>query len=176
MGRGIDKALLVVDGQPLARRTADVLAGAGAAEVLAIGGDGDGLRALGLDARPDHHPGEGPLGGILTALSEASHDIVVVVATDLAALTAAPVRAVVERVRTDATLDVALAVTERLEPLCGAWRRRALPALVTAWDGGARAVHAALGALVVARVPVDAVALRNVNRPGDLATGTGHHP
>ena len=34
------------------------------------GGDLDRLRALGLDARPDRAPGQGPLAGIVTALRE----------------------------------------------------------------------------------------------------------
>ena len=80
---GTDKALLVVDGQPLAVIVADALRTAGADRVVAVGGDLDGLRALGLDAVPDLHAGEGPLGGILTALDATTEDVVVVLACDL---------------------------------------------------------------------------------------------
>src|SRR5262245_1565825 len=80
MGR--DKALVEVDGRPMAGRVAAALREAGAAEVQAIGGDAAGLGELGLDVVPDRFPGEGPLGGIVTALSAASQPVTVVVACD----------------------------------------------------------------------------------------------
>lgn len=67
MGR--DKALLPVDGVALARRVADALVGGGCTTVLAVGGDGPALAALGLTPVPDRWPGEGPLGGLATALA-----------------------------------------------------------------------------------------------------------
>jgi molybdopterin-guanine dinucleotide biosynthesis protein A len=66
MGR--DKAFVVVDGEPMVVRVARALRGAGADEVVAVGGDEARLSALGLAHLPDDHPGEGPLGGVLTAL------------------------------------------------------------------------------------------------------------
>ena len=194
MGR--DKALLDVGGVPLALRVASVLGAAGAARVLAVGGDGHALRALGLEWCPDDHPGEGPLGGILTALGSASTDVVAVVATDLPDLTPDAVARVVGALTHE--VDVALATTAhaapptsgdaaasapprhlddaarppRLEPLCGAWRRRAEPALRHAFVArGERAIHRALDGLVVARVPLPAPWLRNVNTPADLGVG-----
>src|SRR5690606_32897540 len=49
---GTDKALLEVDGRPLARRLAEVLAAAGCDPVWCQGGDEPALRALGLDVVP----------------------------------------------------------------------------------------------------------------------------
>src|SRR5690606_15766602 len=69
MGR--DKALIEVDGIALARRVADALRGGGCGRVVAIGGDGPALAALGLEPVPDGWPGEGPLGGLATALGTA---------------------------------------------------------------------------------------------------------
>ena len=80
---GTDKALLEVDGRALAVIVADALRTSGADRVVAVGGDLDGLSALGLDAVPDLHAGEGPLGGILTALDATTEDVVVVLACDL---------------------------------------------------------------------------------------------
>jgi len=166
MGR--DKALLDVEGEPLAVRAARVLRDAGAGAVMAIGGDGAALGALGLEWHADLYPGDGPLGGIITALKVASAgtDVVVVVATDLVALTPSTVKTVVAGLTSE--MDVALADSGRLEPLCGAWRRRAEPVLAAAFAAGERAVHAALSGLVVVTVPVDATTLRNVNAPSDL--------
>src|SRR5258708_2361905 len=73
---GTDKALLVVAGRALARTAADALLAAGAARVVAVGGDRAGLEALGLEVVVDEHPGEGPLGAILTALAATDEDVV----------------------------------------------------------------------------------------------------
>jgi molybdopterin-guanine dinucleotide biosynthesis protein A len=83
MGR--DKALIEVDGVPMAKRVAGALTDGGADPVLCIGGDQEALEAIGLEWIPDDHPGEGPLGGFLTALEFAAGsywDTVVVSACD----------------------------------------------------------------------------------------------
>jgi molybdopterin-guanine dinucleotide biosynthesis protein A len=82
---GSDKALLEVDGVPMAKRVADALAEGGCEDVVCVGGDQAGLEALGLQTTPDRHPGEGPLGGVLTALEHAEwaqHDFAVISACD----------------------------------------------------------------------------------------------
>ena len=82
---GTDKALLELDGAVLARRVADALVTAGCAPVVAIGGDAGRLTAHGLAVVADRHPGEGPLGAIITALEHAEPlevDVVVVLACD----------------------------------------------------------------------------------------------
>ena len=66
---GADKAFIEIDGVPMVARAAAALAAAGAAAVLVVGGDQARLGALGLRPIPDRHPGEGPLGGVITALS-----------------------------------------------------------------------------------------------------------
>ena len=68
------------------------------------------------------------------------------------------------------THDVAVAVTDRWEPLHGAWRAgRCLPVLAEAFGRGERAVHRALALLDVGEVAIaDPSSLRSVNRPADL--------
>jgi molybdopterin-guanine dinucleotide biosynthesis protein A len=172
MGR--DKAFLEVDGVPLVLRVADALEAAGAAEVLTVGGDRSALVALGLDARADPRQGDGPLGGLLTALELASHDRVVVLATDLAFVTGAVVAALVAGLDRDPSPDVAAARAAdtpeaAIEPLCAAWRRRRCAAhLGAAHAAGERAVHRAMAGLAVVAVDVPAVTVSNANRPDDL--------
>lgn len=67
MGR--DKALIEVEGRALAARVADALCAAGCERVLAVGGDAPALAALGLEPVGDRWPGEGPLGGLASALA-----------------------------------------------------------------------------------------------------------
>ena len=60
---GSDKAFVEIGGRPLVLRVSDAPEQAGASWVVAIGGDTERLRSIGVDARPDRQPGQGPLGG-----------------------------------------------------------------------------------------------------------------
>jgi molybdopterin-guanine dinucleotide biosynthesis protein A len=165
---GADKALLVVDGQPLAVIVADALRTAGADRVVAVGGDLDGLRALGLDAVPDLHPGEGPLGGILTALDATTEDVVVVLACDLPGADPVVITTVVDAL---GDADVAAPLHDgRHELLHAAYRRRAQPVLNAAFAAGERAVHRACRTLDVLSVTgLGPAALVDVDSPQDLS-------
>jgi len=168
MGR--DKALLEVGGVAMARRVADVIEACGCRPVVAVGGDASGLAAAGVVSITDRWPGEGPLGGILTAVGWASArpvTCVLVVATDLAWLDAATVDALIaHQGRTD--VDVVAARSDRLEPLCALWWPSAVATLAGRFAGGERAVHRAITALRCHEVTVAPRALTNVNMPGDL--------
>jgi molybdopterin-guanine dinucleotide biosynthesis protein A len=167
MGR--DKAFVTVAGVPMAQRVATTLRDAGAHSVMAVGGDLAHLRALGLDARPDPRQGDGPLGGLVTALELAVDPVVVVLATDLAWLRPPAVSALVERLVTDVAADAAAAQSDRLEPLCAAWRvDPCLDELAAAHLAGVRSVRDAMDRLSVAEVHVDPDQLWNANHPEDL--------
>jgi molybdenum cofactor guanylyltransferase len=177
---GSDKAVAVVDGRAMARRVADALDGAGAAEVFAVGGDVIALAALGITTIADRRPGEGPLDGLITALGAASNDLVVVLACDLPFVTSGLIGALVRAVRAVAVgtvarvgervPDVALAETGgRLEPLVGCWRTAScLPVLERAFATGQRAVHQALAGLSTTAVVASPDTVVNVNRSDDL--------
>ena len=65
---GADKAFIEIEGEPMVVRAVGALRAAGAEPALVVGGDAARLGALGLDAVADRYPGQGPLGGVLTAL------------------------------------------------------------------------------------------------------------
>jgi molybdenum cofactor guanylyltransferase len=167
---GTDKALLVVDGQPLAVRVAGALRDAGATAVLAIGGDLAGLTAVGLDARADDHPGEGPLGGILTALRVAQQEIVVVLACDMPAVDASVVGALVAALDAAPAAEVAVATDRgRVQALTAVYRAASRAVLARRFEAGERAVRAAIADLVVVEVDgLTSAALADVDRPEDL--------
>jgi molybdopterin-guanine dinucleotide biosynthesis protein A len=167
---GTDKALLVVDGHPLAVTATRALEGAGAAAVQVIGGDRAGLHSLELDARPDDHPGAGPLGGIITALRLAEWDPVMILACDMPAVDATVVAAVLEALHARPDADVAVAVIDgRRQILTAAYRRRALHRLSEAFDAGERAPRRAVERLRVVEVDgLDPDRLADVDRPSDL--------
>lgn len=167
---GVDKATLVVRGQALAATAAAALAEAGARSVHAVGGDASALAGLGLEVWPDDHPGEGPLGGLLTALRRAEEDLVVVVSCDLPDLDAATVAALAAALEARPDAHVAAPVAGgRLQVLTAAYRVGAAPVLRAAFGAGERSVRRAAAGLVVAEVPgLEPVALADVDRPEDL--------
>ena len=160
---GIDKATIPVGGVAMARRVADALVAAGCSPVSAIGGDAAELVRLGLDCVVDQHPGDGPLGGIITAL--ALHAPAAVMACDMPGLSAATVKSLLDAIRDH---DAAIAFSDRAEPLCAVWSDRAVPVLRARFQAGERAMHRAIDGLDVAWVTVAPTDLHNINTPRDL--------
>jgi molybdopterin-guanine dinucleotide biosynthesis protein A len=167
MGR--PKAFVEVDGTAMARRVADTLAEAGCRPVVAIGGDAEAMARLGIATVSDAHPGEGPLGAIITALEHAAPCPVLVAACDLPWLDVATVAALIAARSDD--VDVVAATTDRIEPLVSLWSPSALEHVRSAFAAGDRAVHIVLEGLRVETIEVAPSALRNVNRPDDLLAG-----
>ncbi|MCU1392169.1 MAG: putative molybdenum cofactor biosynthesis protein [Ilumatobacteraceae bacterium] len=170
MGR--DKATLEVDGIAMARRVAAALSAAGLERVVAVGPT---HLAAGLDVVVDLHPGDGPLGGILTALAAASPGPALVVACDLPWLDAASVLALVDAyvdacggAAGDGRPVAVVGRTDRVEPLFALWAPATAPVLSAAFTAGERAVHRALDLVEVIEVAVGSHALANVNTPEDL--------
>ena len=174
---GTDKALLDVDGRPLVVAAVEALAAAGADAVLVVGGDRDALVDLGLDARPDDHPGEGPLGGILTALRLAGDGVVMVLACDMPAVDGASVAAIVSALAAAPGADVAVPVVNgRRQLLTAAYRHRGRPVLERAYETGERAPRRAVDGLEVVEVHgLDPHLLGDVDRPDDLRRYAQRH-
>ncbi len=175
MGR--DKALIEIDGVALVDRIAATLRQGGCADVIVVGPQRLAGSNLHID---DLAPGEGPLGGILTALraaASAGADGVFVVACDLPGLDCSTVSALLEVAgtlmpSTTGTLpSVVVARSDRLEPLCAVWSPGCSTVLQHHFDRGERSVIGALSAISTIsaiEVPVDSRALRNANVPDDL--------
>lgn len=164
---GSDKALVPVQGVPMARRVIDCLWAAGAVSVFSVGGTD---RDLGVPHREDEQPDQGPLGGLLSALTHAGgigSECLVAVACDLAFLDPETVSRLVASLE---GFDVAFARTDRRQPLCAAWRVGAAhPALALAFGSGERAIHRAVGHLRAIEVSVDPTSVVNFNTPADVA-------
>lgn len=163
---GSDKATFEVDGLPMATRVAQAAKAAGASEILLVGATQAKAKKLTGTWKKDSYPGEGPLGGVITALKFASHDSVVVLSCDMPFITDAVIASLVRGLN-DAQASVGR--TDRLNWLCAAWsKEECLQTLQGVWKRNERAVHRAAVLLDVAEVPVPAVAVRNINTPADL--------
>jgi molybdenum cofactor guanylyltransferase len=171
MGR--DKALLPLDGVPMAVRVATALRDAGATDVVAVGGDAGALAALGLRVVPDDEPGAGPLAAIVTALGAGGPDVpVLVVACDLVAPSPAAMRATVTALVGDPAADVAVPdAGGRAQWAHAAWHPRVRPALAARLRAGERAVHRGVAASALRVVSVAGLAdaaLADADTPADL--------
>ena len=173
MGR--DKAGIVVGAETLLQRSCRVLREAGAAPIVAIGGAADVCRHAGVERVADRSPGEGPLGGVLTALDwAATPDVgatwVAVIAVDLVRLDPSVVRRLIDAAAAaDDPPDVVVARGTRDEPLVALWRVSTCRGPVAAaFADGTRAVHRAWDALTLQRVAVTDALLANANTPADL--------
>ena len=165
MGR--DKAFIAVDGEPLVRRVASALAEAGAQRVVVVGGDRPAIEALGLAAVADRFPGEGPLGGVLTALSGTDAAVVAVLGTDLVAPDPAAIGTVLDAL---AGHDVAVPVAGGRRHFPHAvWPRAAQPTLAAAVAAGERAITRAVRTLDVVEVEgIASEALADADTPDEL--------
>jgi molybdenum cofactor guanylyltransferase len=168
MGR--DKALLPFRGGVLAQAIAkEVQAAAGHAAF--VGSPARGVPS-GFGMVPDKYPGEGPLGGILTALQNTSAHWNLIVACDMPNVSAAFLRQLLDAAEAwDVDALLPAGPSHQLEPLCAVYHRRARQALDAAFSSGQRKVIAALEGLPVAVLLVaEPAPLQNVNTPADWAT------
>jgi molybdenum cofactor guanylyltransferase len=166
MGR--DKALLPFHGAALAQVVARQVARAAGSAVLV--GDPERYRGLGYPVIPDAFPGEGPLGGILTALRHTSAAWNLITACDMPGLDSKFLRALLEAAEINQASTVPMGPSGRPEPLCVAWRRDVLGHLEKAFAGGIRSVAGACEGLRMAVYAVTEVShFQNVNTPEDWA-------
>jgi len=169
---GTDKALLPFRGHPLARSLAELVERAAGGVVLA--GNPDLGPQVGYPAIPDLYPGEGPLGGILTALAHTASDWNLVVACDMPGLTVEFLAGLLKAATgSGAGALVPVGPGGRLEPLCAVYHRRLHAPLGLAFARGVRKIMAALEEIDLCRWPVaETGVFQNVNTPEDWAPWT----
>ncbi len=167
MGR--DKALLPFRGGVLVETVARAVKRAAGGVVL-VGSSG-GYEALGYAVVPDLHPGEGPLGGILTALGDSAAEWNLIVACDMPGVSADFLAGLLDAAeRSGAGALLPAGPSGRLEPLCAVYHGNSRQTLLDAFARGVRKVTAALDGLRVVRLAVPEAALfQNVNTPEDWA-------
>lgn len=164
---GVDKATLVVDGVAMAVRVADALRAAGATDVVVIG-----HRPVDGEVHvPDVHPGEGPLGGVLTALAAlaalAHAELLVVAPCDLLAPDPRAFVALVDALTAEP--DALVAIAGPGDPLPLALRPgAAVTPLADAFAAGTRSLQGAIAPLDPVVVGLPATATASANQPADL--------
>ncbi len=169
---GTDKALLEVDGRPLVATTCAALRDAGAEPVVVVGGDPHAADVAGVEQVPDRWPGEGPLGGILTALGHLDGDgtrHVAVLACDLPDASSRTVATLLGHVRSSPESVVVPVLEGVPQWLHAVWPPNARRVLLDSFEEGERAPWRAGRRLSVLEVPgLESSSLRDVDRPEDL--------
>ncbi|MFV1989189.1 MAG: molybdenum cofactor guanylyltransferase, partial [Acidimicrobiales bacterium] len=164
---GSDKAMFQVDGSTMLERAVSLLMSVKCDPILIVGGSPEQRAVPATIHVLDNYPGEGPLGGVLSALARTDSQWTMVIACDLPYLSSGVLQTLLAH-QTNA--DVVVVETPRgPEPLVGLYSQTARMPFEAAFSGGTRAMRDALALVSVDYVPMGASdELRNVNRVEDL--------
>jgi molybdopterin-guanine dinucleotide biosynthesis protein A len=164
---GVDKGSMSVRGRPLIDISISALRESGAEEIVIVGGEYLECQFAGVVQIEDRYPGEGPLGGVITALSVIEHDLAVILSNDLLHLDPSTILKIVSTINDG---DMVLPVTNGTrQVLCGVWRRNLLPVLIEAFADGKRSIQSALDSIDVTEVfDINPTKFQNANTPSDI--------
>ena len=161
---GCDKALLPFRGGSLGEAIAAAVESAAGSVAIVGRAELGRFRAI-----PDRYPGEGPLGGILTALGDSAADWNLIVACDMPAVTVPFLHRLLDRaIEANAVALIPRGASGRPEPLCAVYHRRAQSGLEKAFGRGVRRIMQAVAEVGAVVCPIEEVAeFQNVNTPED---------
>jgi len=170
---GSDKAVHLVGGKPMYRHVLDKLSGLSDDLFMQVAKDNTSIEG---NVKEDLVPAMGPLGGIFSALSHATHDRVFVVACDMPFLDPRIFNELV--MAGDADIVVPRWRDGRTEPLCAIYAKTVTPIARRLLDGGQTRVaglfHRVEGTVYL---PIDELIEQgrlnrdcffNINEPKDL--------
>jgi molybdopterin-guanine dinucleotide biosynthesis protein A len=185
---GTDKALVRLGGKTMLQRTGELLAKV-CGDVSIVAAEGNYADAP-WPRIADRWPGQGPLGGILTALHHLrttdsgvqgrdgerdSCPFALILSCDMPFLTADFLRFLTDRALASEAAIIVPEAANRLEPLCACWCSAATVGIQTAFDAGCRKVteamkHVSMEVLDEAewkRFDTDGRLFSNMNTPAD---------
>ncbi|HJY89198.1 MAG TPA: molybdenum cofactor guanylyltransferase [Candidatus Acidoferrum sp.] len=175
---GRDKALVGFGGRTMLAQTTGLLASV-CGEVIIVAAEGQYPDAL-VPLLADRWPGQGPLGGILTALQSSALRGTesiwnLIVSCDMPFLTRDWLEFLCQRAERSAAQVAVAESANGLEPLCACWKTTSMPSVQAAFDSGVRKVSDAMKRLpmevldvsVWKRFDTKGRLFWNVNTPAD---------
>jgi molybdenum cofactor guanylyltransferase len=139
---GRDKSLVQIGNQLLLERLCSVLRGV--THSVTIVGSVEKYGGFGVESVADRWPGEGPLGGIVTALlapaAGRSREWNLIIGCDMPFLTDEWLKYLIEQAQASLAEVVVPKSAYGLEPLCACWRASAVSKLQRAFESGIRKV------------------------------------
>lgn len=152
----------------MGRMIADNMREAGIDRVVAVGGFQEIADRLGVSFLADLYPGEGPLGGLLTAMRSVSTEMICVLPCDVPQVGPNSLQQLVAAVSENAINDASVLTTSREHWLCSAWRVNSCRApLEKQFDQGERAIHRVANLLSIQRVIATEAEMNNINTLDD---------
>jgi molybdenum cofactor guanylyltransferase len=144
---GQDKSLVRIGNQILLVRLCSVLGAA--TRSATIVGSAERYSGFGVECVADRWPGEGPLGGIITALlasteTRGSLQWIVVIGCDMPFLTVEWLKYLTQRALSSDAEVVVPKSRYGLEPLCACWRVTSADRLLAIFENGVRRVSEAM--------------------------------
>jgi molybdenum cofactor guanylyltransferase len=146
---GTDKALATFAGKTMLQRTGELLVSV-SDEIHVVGPEGK-YQNLSWPLLADRWPGQGPLGGILTALlhlhengTAGQSSWALIVSCDMPFLTREFLSFLWERVQSTSAQVLVPESANGLEPLCACWRSDAAQSIQTTFGEGVRKVTQAM--------------------------------
>ena len=156
---GKDKALVELGGKTMLARTTQLVASV-CSEAMIVAAEGKYAGAP-APLLADRWPGQGPLGGILTALqssalrgSESTWNLIV--SCDMPFLTREWLEFLWQRAERSEKQVVVAESENGSEPLCACWKTACMPAIQAAFDSGIRKVTEAMKRLPMEVLDVSA--------------------
>jgi len=180
---GTDKAMLLVNGQPMIEKVAGQLDGF-FNQILISANDVEKYTFLGFDVVPDEMPGQGPLMGIASALRASANELNFVVACDIPYIDLHYVRKMLAEAK---DVDIVVLITDnhkvskttnrntqyavrntRFEPLFAVYRKSMLEAINKVLSSGGRKISDVFSRCRVKYIELgDAKWLMNLNTMAD---------
>ncbi len=172
---GTPKAQLVLNGSTLLRRVCTAAVESGVSDCVVVGGQPGWAdsHAIGVATRwtPDKYPGDGPLGGVVTALGEVTTEWMLVLSCDLVSVQAAALRTMISFA--DDGIDAVVPLGHRREVLHALYRTEAIRPVTGRFLAGARNMAAVLDGIRVREIPVPSTGVlarstRDVDTPEEF--------
>lgn len=169
---GFNKALLEIDGEPLIAKVARVLNETGVGNFQIVGGDSATFTSLGYSCLSDEYPGEGPLGGIITALNyfkSQGKKHVLIVACDLPNISKNFINEMFLKSIEEPESILVPVVEEHLQWMHALWPTDVLPVLLKSFSSSNRAPWRATEDLQILKIEgADPHVLFDIDEPDDL--------
>ena len=154
-------------GRRLMEGPLEALRESGASEVIVVGGDRPNWLGSDVSYEADKHPGEGPLGGIITALTVSHEQNIMALSNDLMNIDVSTIQEILSHA-SEPNIIVPVVGGHR-QVLVTLWHASVLPALCEAYDAGIRSLQTALDRLDVKEVhELDEIRFVNANTSSDI--------
>lgn len=155
------------EGRVLVQYPIDALRAVFGRRVKLVGACDPAIEPLADGIIPDLHPGIGPIGGIVSALT-AWPGPTFVLAGDMPAFRSEDALTLLLAAEQHPSAAAVWAFTDRLHPCAGVYNQHARPTLESRLSHGIHTLVTALDPAAIRPIPVRAEAAANVNRPADV--------